>query len=104
MKYFPVTRGNHLNIPEIDDFLDQQLATASLKDQEEIRRNNMIVPEELSGQRLSPWLNRTGWLDLLSNQDIDELDLKTNAHIEGDEPFIHLRKSHQKMFTRNSRL
>jgi len=86
-----------LNISEIDNFLDQQLATASLKDQEEIRRNNMIVPEELTGQHLSPWLNRTGWLDLLSNQDIEQLCIKTNAHIEGDEPFIHVRNSIQRV-------
>ena len=90
LKYFPVTVQQTLNKPDIDRFLDSQLAAANLKDQEETRQNNMIVPEDLTGQNLSPWLNQTGWLDLLFNQDMNELYAKTNAHVDDDDSFTHV--------------
>ena len=92
LKYFPVRTTPLLENAEIDAQLQQALTQASIDDEEETRRNNTIVPET-ANERVTPWLNRGGWLDMLAGKEMAELYPLTSARSTIDEGFEFLRKS-----------
>jgi hypothetical protein len=67
-----------LNDPEINEFLEQALAAADLRDIEEARERNIIVPE-IQSKRTSPWLNRARFLERLAGKNMTELYPLTSA-------------------------
>jgi len=91
-KYFPVHTMPLLENSNFNILLQQALAQASLNDTEEERRNNTIVPER-TNERVTPWMNRGGWLDMLAGKEMAELYPLTSARNSNDEGFEFLQKS-----------
>jgi hypothetical protein len=69
-KYFPVRNTPLVDNSESDASL--RPAEADLKDLEEARRENIIIPET-QNERYSPLFNRTGFLRILAGKNINEL-------------------------------
>ena len=92
--YFPVRTAPLLDEPEIDDFVRQALEAADLNDVEESRRKNIIVPETQS-ERITPWINRAGFLRILAGKTITELYPLTSARVDMEtEPELeHIQRS-----------
>jgi hypothetical protein len=93
-KYFPVRTTPLLDDADLDDFLQQSLATADLKDIEEARQKNIIVPETQT-ERTSRWTTRAGFLQMLAGKNITELYPLTSARVDMDnEPELeHIQRS-----------
>src|SRR5262245_31283002 len=88
-KYFPVSTIPLVGLHTIDVFLQQALTMAAVKDQEELRQNNTIIEEP--HQRITPWLNRSGWLEMLAGQNMTELYPLTSARTDEEENFKCVR-------------
>jgi hypothetical protein len=85
IKYFPVsTMVASIDSRQIHGLIQQSLTDASLEDQEEIRRQNNIISEKTS-ERITPWINRAGWLTTLAGKDMSELYRLTDSGIEVEE-------------------
>ena len=69
-KYFPIGDTPLLD-PEINDFLKGASEEADLRNLEEARQRNIIVPETRS-ERAAPWFNRIGFLRILVGKSINE--------------------------------
>jgi len=85
--------------PDLDALLQQALTQASLDDEEEVRRNNIIVPEG-GNERTDRWTNRGGWLDRLAGKNMRELYPLTSAQSEENEGFKFLQKSIPRLIER----
>jgi hypothetical protein len=93
-KYFPVRTTPLLDDADLNDFLQEALAAAELKDVEEARQKNIIVPETQT-ERTSRWTTRAGFLQMLAGNSITELYPLTSARVDMDnEPELeHIQRS-----------
>jgi Orsellinic acid/F9775 biosynthesis cluster protein D len=93
-KYFAVRTTPLLDDADLDDFLQQALAAADLRDIEEARQKNIIVPETQT-ERTSRWTTRAGFLQMLAGKNLTELYPLTSARVDMDnEPELeHIQRS-----------
>lgn len=93
LKYFPVRIPCSIDISTVNVLVEQALKTAAENDQKEILRNNNIVSDS-ANERITPWMNRGGWLNLLAGKDMSELYSLTSARVnENNEGFERIQKA-----------
>jgi hypothetical protein len=99
LRYFPV------NIPIVEinvnrdfkEIMDDVLQMAKANDEREYLRQSTIISSEVSRVERTPWLNRTGWLDMFNERDMKVLCECVSDKVEEGEDLKIIGLSVQRM-------